>query len=180
MTGTSIARAARRFIRWPFASPLASPLWFALRLYLGSVWLQFGLTKLRGGWLTTNPMDGLLRAVAEGHTPAPLPAYRAVADLLLGLGADPVLAVAIPLAELAVASAFFAGVLLVPAALGACLLNLNLILSGIAHWSFDGRVILLQLLLLAAWRVAGYLGLGESLRRLWHGYRAALLRHQPV
>ncbi len=63
---------------------------------------------------------------------------------------------AIPLTELLVAAAFFSGLLLVPAAIGAVLLNLNLILSGIATWQFDGRIILLQLLLLVAWRVAGF------------------------
>ncbi len=171
------ARAAARLL---FASPLASPLWLVLRVYLGSVWLQFGLAKVRGGWLTENPLRGLLRAVADGSTPAPLEAYRPVAGLLVEVGADRVLSVAIPLAELAVAGAFFAGVLLVPAAIGACLLNLNLILAGVASLRFDGRIILLQLLLLAAWRAAGFLGLGASLRDLGRSYRALWARRQPA
>lgn len=162
-------------VRWPFASLLSAPLWLVLRVYLGSVWLQFGLLKVRGGWLSENPMHDLLAAIANGQTPTPFPFYRRVAETLLALEMDRVLTVAIPLAELAIAAAFFAGVLLVPAALGACLLNLNLILSGIASLAFDGRFIALQLLLLAAWRVAGYLGLGESLAALFRSYRALLL-----
>ena len=152
-----IAHAAR----WPFASRLASPLWLGVRIYLGSVWLQFGVAKIRGGWLTGNPLNALLDAVARGQTPAPFAAYRHVARALIDGGADRVLSVAIPLTELVVAAALFSGLLLVPAVVGAVLLNLNLILSGVASWSFDGRIILLQLLLLAAWRVAGFLGLGQ-------------------
>jgi hypothetical protein len=85
---------------------------------------------------------------------------------------------AIPLLEITFAAAFFAGVLLVPAAIAACLLNVNLVLSGVATWDFDGRVIGLQLLLLLAWRVAGYLGMGESLGRLLRSYRALLSRRE--
>jgi uncharacterized membrane protein YphA (DoxX/SURF4 family) len=174
-----IAHAAR----WLFASRLASPLWLGVRIYLGSVWLQFGLAKIRGGWLTGNPLHGLLDAVARGHTPAPFPAYRHLAQALVDTGADRILSFAIPLTELVVAAAFFSGLLLVPAAVGAVLLNLNLILSGIASWEFDGRIIILQLLLLVAWRVAGYLGLGQVVaakaprrvrrRSLLLGYQAA-------
>jgi uncharacterized membrane protein YphA (DoxX/SURF4 family) len=151
------ARAAR----WPFASRFASPLWLGLRIYLGMIWLQFGHAKVQGGWLAGDALRPLLAAVAQGQTPAPFGFYRHVAGALVASGADRVLSVAIPLAELAVAAAFFSGLLLAPAALGAVLLNLNLILSGIATWAFDGRIILLQLLLLGAWRVAGYLGLGH-------------------
>lgn len=154
---SGIAHAAR----WLFASRFASPLWLGVRIYLGSVWLQFGLAKVRGGWLTGNALSTLLEAVARGQTPAPFAAYRHVARALIDTGADRILSAAIPLAELLVAAAFFSGLLLVPAAVGAVLLNVNLILSGIASWEFDGRIILLQILLLGAWRIAGFLGLGH-------------------
>jgi len=169
-------------VRWPFSSRLAAPVWFVLRIYLGSIWLQFGLVKIRTGWLSANPMHDILTLIARGQTPTPLPGYRHVAELLLLIDADRVMAIAIPIAELAFASAFFTGVLLVPAAIGACLLNLNLILSGIATWSFDGRIIALQILLLAGWRVAGYLGIGDSLSNLLRSYRSLLVHrlHRPA
>ena len=170
MTTHEIACRTRAIVGWPFASPFAAPLWLALRIYLGTVWLQFGLTKLRTGWVTGNPMEEILSLVARGLTPTPVPGYRRVAELLLALDVDRVLSIAIPLLEVAFASAFFAGVLLVPAAIGACLLNANLLLSGIATWDFDGRVIGLQILLLLAWRVAGFLGMGESVRKLLRSY----------
>lgn len=164
-------RRVHDILVWPFSSRLASPLWLALRIYLGSIWLQFGWAKVEGGWLTGNPMRGMLEAIAGGLTQTPLPAYRHVARALLEVGADRWLSVGIPLAEIAVALAFYGGILLVPAAVGATLLNLNLILSGIATWHFDGRVIALQLLLLAAWRVADYVGVARVVAVLRDAFR---------
>jgi thiosulfate dehydrogenase [quinone] large subunit len=162
-------RAARHNpLTWPFRSTLTSPVWLVLRLYLASVWLQFGVAKIRGGWLSGDGLHGLLSAVASGQTPAPFPFYTRLIDvLLLGTGLDRVLSVMMPLAEVAVGLAFLTGVMLVPAAVLATVLNLNLILSGVASIHFDGRIIALQVLLLAAWRVAGYLGLGTLARRWW-------------
>ena len=163
-----------RALTWPFRSTLTSPVWLVLRLYLASVWLQFGVGKIRGGWLEGDGLHGLLSAVAAGGTPAPFPFYARVAELLVATGMDRVLSVVIPLAEVGVGLAFLTGVLLVPAAIGATLLNVNLVLSGVATLRFDGRIIALQILLLLAWRVAGYLGLGTLARRWWregHGGR---------
>lgn len=149
---------------WPFRSTVTSPVWLMVRIYLASVWMQFGIGKIRGGWLRGDALESLLEAVAEGHTPAPFPFYGRVAEILVATGMDAVLCMLIPLAEVAVATAFLTGLMLVPAAICAILINTNLILAGIASVSFDGRIIALQLLLLAAWRVAGYLGLGT---RAW-------------
>lgn len=165
--------AVVRLSRWPFVSRLASPVWLALRIYLGSVWLQFGLAKIQGGWLASNPLESLLGAIAAGQVPTPLPFYSRIAAVLVNTGADQVLSFAIPLVEVAISVAFFASVFLVPAAVGAILLNINLILSGIASLQFDGRIIALQLLLLLAWRVAGTIGLGTLISRLRHHWPAA-------
>jgi uncharacterized membrane protein YphA (DoxX/SURF4 family) len=161
----------RALLLWPFTSRLAGPLWLALRVYLGSVWLQFGLAKLRGGWLAMDAMTPMLRAIADGHTPAPFAFYREVARLLVEVGAGPVISATLPLAELGVAAAFLSGVWVVPAAVGAILLNTNLILSGVASWSFDGRIIAFQLLMLLGWRVVGSLGLQRLLGRAVRGWR---------
>ena len=155
-------------IAWPFRSPLTSPAWLVLRIYLASIWMQFGLAKIRGGWLRGDALDALLGAVAQGQTPAPFPFYAGVAEVLVQTGLAGLLSVLIPLAEVAIATAFLSGVLLVPAAVCAILINVNLILAGIASIHFDGRIIALQVLLLLAWRVAGYLGLGK--RAWWHGW----------
>lgn len=166
-----------KVLTWPFRSLLASPAWLLLRLYLASVWLQFGIGKIRGGWLDGDGLHGLLGTVAAGQTPAPFPFYARVAELLVSTGMDRVLSVAMPLLEVGVALAFITGVMLVPAAAAATLLNVNLVLSGVASIHFDGRIIAMQLLLLLAWRVAGYLGLGTILR---HGWRHRGHGHGPL
>ena len=37
-----------------------------LRLYLASLWFRFGMAKIEGGWLTANPVRGLLTVVRAG------------------------------------------------------------------------------------------------------------------
>jgi hypothetical protein len=54
---------------WPFTHRYAAPLWLALRLYVGWIWIQMGLTKLQAGWLTSDPIGNLLRHVANGTIP---------------------------------------------------------------------------------------------------------------
>lgn len=171
------ARTSRPFglIAWPFRSPLTSPVWLMLRIYLASIWMQFGISKIRGGWLRDDGLSALMEAVAEGHTPAPFPFYEGIAGFLVETGLAGLLSLLIPLAEVAIATAFLSGVMLVPAAVCAILINLNLILAGIASINFDGRIIAMQVLLLVAWRVAGYLGLGK--RAWWRGWRERHPRH---
>jgi thiosulfate dehydrogenase (quinone) large subunit len=161
----STIRAARTLqaIRWPFTHRYAAPIWLALRLYLGWIWLQFSIGKFQGGWLTSDPIGGMLTSIAKGILPVPLPFYRGIAAALLDMGLSPLISHAMPFLELAVALAFFSGVLVGPAAAGAILLNANFILSGIAVPAFDGRIIVLQVVLILAWRVAGLIGVEKLL-----------------
>ncbi len=161
-------------LRWPFTHRYAAPIWLALRLYLGWIWLQFGIDKLQAGWLTKDAIGPLLKLGAEGVLPLPLPIYGRVAALLLDLGVTPLISFAMPLLELAVALAFLSGVLVAPAAIGATLLNINIILSGIGQLAFDGRMIALQLLLLMAWPVAERIGLRPALAQGWAWLRRRL------
>lgn len=68
---------------------------------------------------------------------------------MVNLHIDAVLSVAIPLAEVAIAIALLSGRWVRTAALVACALNVNLLLSGVASWSLDGRMIVLQLIIVA-------------------------------
>ena len=82
-----------------------------------------------------------------------------------------------PFLELAVALAFFSGVLVVPAAVGAILLNLNILLSGIGVLNLDGRFVVTEVLFILAWRVVGVIGvqslLARGLRAVRHTLRPA-------
>ena len=128
---------------------------FALRAYLAFVWLRFGHAKLEGGWLTTNPLEPLLTMVGAGQLPSTMPGYAPVARMLVSLHGDAVLSIAIPFVEIAIALAFVSGVRMRTAALLACALNANLLMAGVASWSLDGRMMVLQVLLICAATLRG-------------------------
>ncbi|MFN2564391.1 MAG: hypothetical protein ABR499_05185 [Gemmatimonadaceae bacterium] len=136
----------------------------AIRAYLASVWFRFGMTKLETGWLRTNPVRGLLALVASGQTPMPIPSLSGVAEALLAVRADVVLSVILPLVEIAFAAAFLAGFCVRFAAAGGITVNTSLILGGLASAGFDGKIILLELLLLLAGARAAALGVPTALR----------------
>ena len=142
-----------------------------VRFYLAFVWVRYGIGKIETGWLTSNPLKGLIDVVAKGYTNAWLPIYEPLARWVLALGIDSALAIAFPLTELAIGMALITGALLRPALVLAIFINLNLVLSGLAPWTFDSRVIVLQLLVLAL----GTAGSRYGLRSL-----AATLRREPT
>ncbi len=138
-----VQRATRPAWFWIAAS-------FALRGYLAIIWLRFGLAKLRDGWLTSNPLKPLLTLVGANLLPTTAPGYAPIARLIVSTHADALLAVAIPLTEIAIGAALVSGFRVRTTALIACALNVNLLLSGLASWSLDGRMLLLQAILIAA------------------------------
>lgn len=165
-------------IRWPFTSPKAAPLWFALRLYIGWIFFQFSMTKFSSGWLTSDPVGGLLKHVAAGRIPVPLAFYRDVAGAMIDAGITPLISFLMPFAELAVALAMVSGILLLPAVLGGILLLLNTMLSGIGAVALDGRIIVGLLLIGLAWQVADRIGAIALLTWL-RGFAPGSLRLAP-
>lgn len=165
----SLAQQMLNAVRAPFTHRYAAPIWLAVRLYLGYMWIQFSLQKFQAGWLTSDPVGSMLKLVADGTLNVPFEFYRGIARLLVDSGASVLLSHSMPFLELAVALAFISGVLVVPAAIGATLLNVNFILSGIGVISFDGRFIALQLLLLLAFRIAGLIGFERLAFRILGG-----------
>jgi hypothetical protein len=117
-----------------------------------------GIQKLQAGWLTSDPIGQILKLVENGTIAVPLPFYRGVAGALVDSGMTPLLSHSMPFMELAVALAFATGVLVPVAAVGAILLNINFVLSGIGNIELDGPVIAGQLLLILSFRVVGAIG----------------------
>jgi thiosulfate dehydrogenase [quinone] large subunit len=172
----SILSRAFGALRWPFTSRYAAPLWLALRLYIGWIFLQMGLDKIEAGWLRSDPSGDLLKLVANGTIPIPFAFYRGVADLLVGASVTPLLSYTMPLMEIAVALAFCSGVLVPAAAAGAILLNINFILSGIGQIALDGPIIVANILLILSYRVVGVIGFEKlALRPL----KAAIAKLRP-
>jgi uncharacterized membrane protein YphA (DoxX/SURF4 family) len=153
-------------LRWPFVNRFASPIWLALRLYIGWIWFQMALSKFNAGWLTSDPVGQMFKAIANGKLPVPMPFYRDVAQGLLDLGVAPMLSHSMPFLEMAVALSFVTGVLVPVAAVGAILLNINIILSGMGSPAFDGPIIASQILFVMSYRVVGGIGFERIAARI--------------
>jgi thiosulfate dehydrogenase (quinone) large subunit len=153
-------------VRAPFTHVYASPIWLAVRLYLGYMWFWMGVQKLQIGFLSSDPIGPILKAVADGTLKVPAEFFRPVAGLLVESGLTPLISFSMPFLEIAVALSFVTGVLVVPAAVGATLLNIIFVLSGIGHIKLDGRFIALQVLLILAFRIVGTIGLEKLATRI--------------
>jgi thiosulfate dehydrogenase [quinone] large subunit len=167
-------------VRWPFTNRFASPIWLAVRLYLGYMWFVMGLTKIGAGFLTGDPIGDILKLVGNGVLPVPVEAFRPVARLLVDLGASPLLSFSMPFLEMAIALSFVSGVLIVPAAVGAIFLNVTFVLSGIGQIQLDGRFIALQLLLILAFRIVGYIGVERLAVRILTATYTALRQRRTM
>jgi len=164
--GNTIGKQAIALIRWPFTNRLAAPIWLALRLYIAWIWFQMGISKLQAGWLTSDPVGAMFKLIEKGTIAVPLPFYRGVAGALLDAGVSPMISHSMPFLELAVALSLASGVLVPAAAVGAILLNMNIILSGIGTPAFDAPIIASEILFLASYRVVGGIGFERLARRI--------------
>ena len=153
-------------IRWPFTNKFAAPIWLALRLYIAWIWFQMGMSKFQAGWLTSDPVGAMFKMIEKGSIAVPLPFYRGVAGALLDAGVSPMISHSMPFLEMAVALSFATGVLVPAAAVGAILLNINIILSGIGTPAFDGPIVASQILFLMSFRVVGAIGFEGLARRI--------------
>ena len=175
--GNTIWKQAVGLIRWPFNNRLSSPIWLALRLYIAWIWYQMSISKFQAGWLTSDPVGQMFKAIEKGTIAVPLPFYRGVAGALLDAGISPIISHSMPFLEMAVALSLATGVLVPVAAVGAILLNINIILSGIGTPAFDGPIIAAQVLFVMSYRVVGGIGFERLARRILN---AALRLVRPV
>jgi thiosulfate dehydrogenase (quinone) large subunit len=161
--------------------PALGYLWLIVRLYIGWQWLTAGWHKLTGtesiGWVHSGVVNG--QAVHSGdkllafwrHAVAPaqpgsMPQagfgwYRAFLHALIDHHTQGWFAPLIAGSEFLVGVLLILGAFTVVAASVGALLNFNYMLAGSA--SLNPVLFLGALLLLAAWRVAGYVGLDRWL-----------------
>jgi uncharacterized membrane protein YphA (DoxX/SURF4 family) len=164
--GNAIGKQLIALIRWPFTNRLSSPIWLALRLYIAWIWYQMSISKFQAGWLTSDPVGQMFKAIEKGTIVVPLPFYRGVAGALLDAGISPIISHSMPFLEMAVALSLATGVLVPAAAVGAILLNINIMLSGIGTPAFDGPIIAAQVLMVMSYRVVGSIGFERLAQRI--------------
>src|SRR5262245_33258339 len=162
----SALRRALAVVRWPFTNRYAAPIWLLVRLYVGWIFLTMALGKIQTGFLASDQIGPMLKLVANGTISIPLPFYRDVAATLVDLGVTPMISFSMPFLELAVAIAMFTGILTPLAAIGALLLNITFVLSGIGNLTFDGPYMLAEILMAMAYPVVGVIGFQKLAQRL--------------
>jgi thiosulfate dehydrogenase [quinone] large subunit len=153
-----------RFAKWLFGSPNAGWLWLATRLFLGGYWIMFGWRKVFGAgsdWMTTGTsLQTYLNSRIDPTEPA---VYFGWYGDFVGWMADnaAIWAKIIAVGELTIGLGLVLGAFTGIVAFFGLLLNANIVMAA-----FDGPgalFIALEIVLMLAWRNAGYYGLDRFL-----------------
>lgn len=144
-----------------FSNTRMAWLWLVLRVYLGYEWLDAGLHKLTPAWLDggTALQGYWTRAVAmpaEGRPPIAFDWYRDFINFLLTTESYTWFAPLIVYGEILVGIGLIVGAFVGITAFFGAFLNWNFIMAGTA--STNGLLFIVAILLMLAWKTAGYLG----------------------
>lgn len=148
--------------RFFFADPRSAWIWLIVRVYLGWEWLQAGLHKWSPAWLNGGEA---LKGFWEGATVIPESGrpsiaydwYRSFILFLLDTESYVWFAKIIVVGEILIGIALILGAFVGISAFFGGLLNWNFVMAGAA--STNAVLFTLAILLMLAWKVAGYIGL---------------------
>jgi thiosulfate dehydrogenase [quinone] large subunit len=152
------------FARFLFASAGAAWIWLPIRVYLGYEWAHAGWEKLTGdpSWLkSTEPLAGFVGYALSGagqgeHSAVNYGWYAAFLRWVGGDGAG-VMSKVVSLGEFTVGVLLILGLFTGIAAFLAGTLSMSFGLAGVA--GVNPMFFLIEVLLILAWRNAGYIGL---------------------
>ncbi|MDR7414979.1 MAG: DoxX family membrane protein [Armatimonadota bacterium] len=152
------------FVRALLNSTRFAWVWLLLRLWLGYEWIEASLHKITNpDWVVTGAaVRGFWeRAIQIPPPPARPPVafdwYRDFLAWLLSIGAEGFFGKLIAYGELVVGIALVLGVFTGIAAFFGAFMNWNFMMAGTA--STNPMMFLVSILLILAWKVAGYYGL---------------------
>jgi thiosulfate dehydrogenase [quinone] large subunit len=152
-----------RFTRWLFASSSGAWIWLVVRLYLGYEWAHAGYEKVfQDHWLsTTEPLKGFVGFALQGagtgaHSAVNYGWYAAFLRWVGGDGAG-IMSRTVAIGELVIGIALILGLFTGIAAFFGGMLSMSFGLAGVA--GVNPAFFLLEVLLVLAWRNAGYIGL---------------------
>lgn len=146
--------------------------WLIVRLYVGWDWLDAGWHKISGGgWIDGGTAlkgywTNAVAIPAEGRAPITFGWYRSFLQFLLDAQAYTWFGKLIAFGELLVGIGLIVGAFVGIAAFFGALMNWNFIMAGSA--SSNGLLLVLAILLVLAWKIAGYYGADYYLLR-WLG-----------
>lgn len=153
--------------RMLFSSTRLSWLWLIVRVYLGWQWITSGWGKFNNpAWVQTGEaLQGFWTSAVKipetGRAPIAYDWYRDFIQLMLDQGWYTWFAKVITFGELIIGIALILGAFVGLAAFGGALLNWNFIMAGAA--STNAVLFTLAILLILAWKVAGWYGLDRFL-----------------
>ena len=165
-----------------FSNTIMSWLWLIVRVYVGYQWIDASLHKLPSpAWMQTgDALKGYwMNAISVPEAPAKalihFDWYRTFLQTMLDNGSYVWFAKAIAIGELLVGIAMVIGLLVGTAAFFGALMNFNFLLAG--SLGSGPLLLVLQILLVAAWKIAGHLGVNYFVHKrfgtLWQkGYGA--------
>jgi thiosulfate dehydrogenase (quinone) large subunit len=150
-----------------FQNSKASIIWLIIRLYIGYEWFEAGWHKFTDpAWMETG--QGILgywtRALGNAPNGKPIITYdwyRAFIQFLVDSGSHPWFAKLIVFGELAVGLGLIVGALVGVAALFGALMNMSFLMAGTV--STNPVLFFAAILLILAWKNAGYLGVDRYL-----------------
>lgn len=151
------------FARFLFSSTYASWIWLVVRIWLGYKWVDASMHKLGNpAWVQTGEAVKGFWTAAVAIPEAGKPAisfdwYRSFLTMMLDMEAYRFMAPMIAYGELLIGIALILGLFTGIAAFFGGMLNLNFMLAGTA--STNPVLFSLAILLVLAWKVAGYIGL---------------------
>jgi thiosulfate dehydrogenase [quinone] large subunit len=151
------------YSRWLFTSTPAAWIWLVVRVYLGYEWAHAGYEKVfQDHWLTSSEgLKGFVGYALQGAGKGPHSAvnYGWYAAFLRWVGGDGagIMSKLVSLGELAIGIALILGLFTGVAAFMAGLLSVSFGLAGVA--GVNPAFFVLEVLLILAWRNAGYIGL---------------------
>lgn len=171
-----------------FSDTRASIIWLVLRIWVGYKWLSSGLPKLSNpAWVETGEAlkSFWMGAVAIPESGRPAIAfdwYRSFIQFLLDTESYTWFAKLVAYGEVLIGIALILGLFTGIAAFFGGFMNWNFIMAGSA--SSNGMLFLGSVLLILAWKVAGYIGLDYYVLPLvgtpWRGQPAKAQKPETV
>jgi thiosulfate dehydrogenase [quinone] large subunit len=164
-TVTTRQNEAIRSPKWMtflFNNPLAGLIWLPIRVWLGYQWISASLHKLESAaWMQTGTaLKGFWTAAvaipAQGSAPIHYAWYRNFLQYMLDTQSYVWFAKLVAIGELLVGITLILGIFTAFAAFVGGMMNFSFMLAGSA--SVNPVFLLISVLLILAWKVAGYFG----------------------
>ncbi len=149
-------------ISWLFNDTRAAWIWLVIRVWVGYQWVSAALDKISSpAWMQTGAalkgfFMGAVAVPASGRPVIAYGWYRNFLVMLINTQSYVWFAKVISVGELVVGIALILGIFTGLAGFFGAFMNWNYIMAGTA--STNGLLLVLGLLMLVAWKVAGYIG----------------------